>query len=240
MIDFNDLVMVKPVEWDLANDPIGLLSYQMYKRRRGLIGENYKIAYQLVNKIGYITTPSELLKTVKEYITAGMAKLDIQRHDAKIIYNISFVMDKSVAIGVFDPSVDSLVRIEVNAAPLVVTEQIDEALTIQQRMKRKILMKRLAPRIARARKRAMKRRAGMDVLKRRARALARKTIAKKLLGGRNKADVSTAEKNRIEKLLAKKQSAINRLSTRLLAKVRKTQAMRFAKKKVAPAATPNK
>jgi len=178
-----------------------------------------------------------LLKTVKEYITAGMAKMSIERSGAKIIYRISFLMDKSVAVGVFDPNVDSLVRIEVYGdSPIVAesAEQLDEVSTVQQRMRRKILMRRLAPRIARARKRAMRRRAGTDVLKRRAKALARKTMAKKLLGGRNKADVSNAEKARIEKILAKRKAGIERLATRLLTKVRKTQAMRFAKKKVAP------
>lgn len=122
------------------------------------------------------------------------------------------------------------------------TEQLDEALTIQQRMKRKMLMRRIAPRIARARKLAMRRRAGTDVLKRRAKALARRTLAKKFLGGRSKSEVGYAEKIRIEKLLAKRQSTIDRLAVKLLPVVRKKQAERFAakgaaKNKTAPTPT---
>jgi hypothetical protein len=107
---------------------------------------------------------------------------------------------------------------------------IDEALTPQQRIHRKQIMRRLAPRLARARKIAMRKRGGNDVLMRRAKNLARKTIASKLLGGRNKADVSSGEKARVEKILATRKKGIDRLATKLLSVVRKKQNDRFAHK----------
>jgi hypothetical protein len=113
-------------------------------------------------------------------------------------------------------------------------EELDEALTPQQRMRRKMIMRRLAPRLARARKLAMKRRGGNDVLKRRARNLARSAMARKLLGGRNKADVSQGERARVEKILATRKKGIERLATRLIPIVRQKQAKRFAQKQVKP------
>jgi hypothetical protein len=155
-LNFNDLMTIDATHWSKDIDPIGLLSYMSYKRKRMNLAED-------------------------------------------------------------------------------ADDELEEAMTLQQRMRRKILMRRLAPRIARARKIAMRRRAGTDVLKRRAKALARRTMAKKFLGGRNKSDVSPAERARVEKLLAKRKGGIEKLTARLLPKVRKAQALRFAKKTPAPA-----
>lgn len=107
---------------------------------------------------------------------------------------------------------------------------INEVLTPAQRMKRKQTLRRLAPRLALARKKAMKRRAGTEVLKKRAKLAAKKVFIKKALGGKNKADVSAGEKARVEKLLLKKKAAVERLATKLLPMVRKKQADRFSKK----------
>ena len=119
----------------------------------------------------------------------------------------------------------------------VIGESIDkklyESLTPQQRIRRKQIMRRLAPRLAMARKIASRKKAGNDVLQRRAKSLARILMAKRLLGGRNKADVSTSEKSRIEKILATRQNSINRLATKLLPLVRKKQQDRFLNKKAA-------
>lgn len=117
-------------------------------------------------------------------------------------------------------------------------ETIDEVLTPSQRIKRKLIMRRLAPRLARARKLALRRRGGNDVLKRRAKALARRNLAKKLLGGRNKANVSPSEKARVEKILAKRGKAIERAAVKLLPIVRKAQAGRFNKRKPEPKPEP--
>ena len=107
---------------------------------------------------------------------------------------------------------------------------LGESLTPQQRIRRKQIMRRLAPQLARARKLAMRTRGGNDVLKRRALALARASMARKLLGGRSKSEVSSGEKVRVEKILATRKKAIERLSVKLLPIVRKKQADRFANK----------
>jgi len=158
--DFTDLMTIDSLQWGREIDPIGLLTYQNYKRKK------------------------QFCEATEE------------------------------------------------------VEQLDEVLNLQQRMRRKLIMRRLAPRLARARKIAMKRHAGNDVLKRRAKSLARKTMARKLLGGRNKADVSPSERARVEKILAKRKMGIERLATRLVPVVRKKQAMRFAAKKT-PKKTPS-
>ena len=65
-------------------------------------------------------------------------------------------------------------------------EPENEALTIQQRMKRGRMMKRLKSRIKIGRDKAKRRMANMDTLKQRARKSARKLVLKKLTKGKDK------------------------------------------------------
>jgi hypothetical protein len=96
---------------------------------------------------------------------------------------------------------------------------IDEALTNAQRMKRRMIMRRLKSKIAMGRKRAMRRRPTRQVFIRRANRAARNLIFKKLAGNRPKEEISYGERVRIEKLMAKRKMLIQRIARRLLPKL---------------------
>jgi hypothetical protein len=109
-------------------------------------------------------------------------------------------------------------------------ETIVEVLTIQQRMARRAAMRRLKSRIKVGRERAKRRRASNEVLKARARRAARNQLAKRLLGGKSKSEVSYAARSRVEKALSKQKNLINSLATKLLTQVRAKEVARFRKK----------
>jgi len=104
-------------------------------------------------------------------------------------------------------------------------ELIEAPLTIQQRKKRAILMKRLAPKIARMRKIKAKRQAGADVLQKRARKQATQLIRKKVAGekGIRYQELSPGEKMSVDKLVAKKSAAIEKIAKKLMPKIKKAE-----------------
>jgi hypothetical protein len=224
--DFRDLISIDPVMWGQI-DPIGLMTYHAYKRR-----QNYCEAtdYWAALEKGLAATDLAILKHIK-----AVGKVSNSAKKA-----LSHILDKAIKYDVSNSSGSydgAPTAMAVKLFMRSMNEDVDmlgEALTPQQRMHRKMVMRRIAPKLARARAIAMKRRGGTDVLKRRARGLARTMMARKLLGGRNKADVSVGERARIEKILATRKKGIERLATRLVPTVRKKQSARFAHKQVRP------
>ena len=105
---------------------------------------------------------------------------------------------------------------------------IDEALTMTQRMKKSRLMKRLKSRIKIGRDRARKKMAKKDTLEKRANRQARNQIASKLTRGIPKRELSFARKQEIEKRLDKPalKQRIKRLAKRLFKDVRKKEVQR--------------
>ena len=106
------------------------------------------------------------------------------------------------------------------------TESPDEALNMQQRMARKRAFKKNKAKIAIGRKRAEKKIANLDVLKKRARKAARNTLLKKMTKDVPKADLSMARRQEIEKKLDKKKNVIDRLARKLVPQVRKKEIAR--------------
>jgi hypothetical protein len=106
--------------------------------------------------------------------------------------------------------------------------EVDEALTMAQRMKKKRDMKRNKARIAVGRRRAKKRMANMKVLRRRSDRQARNAIAQKITRGIPKRDLTPARKREIEKRLESPalQRRIKVLSKRMFKDVRKKEVMR--------------
>lgn len=104
----------------------------------------------------------------------------------------------------------------------------DEALDMKQRRQRAISMKRNKSKIKMGRKRAERRVASMDKLKKRARRHARNTILKKLLKDVPKGELSNARKKEIEKRLEKPifQKRMDRISKKMLPSVRKQELQR--------------
>ena len=107
---------------------------------------------------------------------------------------------------------------------------LDEApLTMQQRMKRRLLMKRLAPRIARKRALKMKKRAGKDQLVKRSRRAALLLVKKKVAGekGKNYKELSPSEKIGIDRLVQKRLPMVGKIAKRLLPKMTKRETERM-------------
>ena len=111
---------------------------------------------------------------------------------------------------------------------LVVAESVDEALTLQQRMKRGRLMKRLKARIKIGRDRARRKMANKKTLEKRSMRQARNQLAKKLTRGIPKRELTFARKQEIEKRLDKPalKARIKRIAKRLFKDVRKKEVQR--------------
>jgi len=105
---------------------------------------------------------------------------------------------------------------------------VDEALNLQQRMKRSRLMKRMKSRIKIGKQRAMRKMANKKTLEKRAMRQARGQIAKKLTRGIPKKELTFARKKEIEKRLEKPalQQRIKRLAKRMFKDVRKKEVQR--------------
>jgi len=144
---------------------------------------------------------------------------------------------KAHAAGTWDGNVnkEGEAVVHINGKPHVVTnksktknlrkEDVDEALNLQQRMKRSRLMKRIKSRIAIGRKRAMKKMANKETIEKRAMRQARNQIAKKLTRGIPKGELTFSRKQEIEKRLAKPalQQRIKRIAKKIFKDVRKAE-----------------
>ena len=110
------------------------------------------------------------------------------------------------------------------------TEEIDEAvLNIQQRKARARLMKKLAPKMARARKMKAKRMAAPNQLKVRAQKAAIAIVRKKVAGdkGVNYANLSPNDKMNVDKQVQKKSALIQKIAKKQLPKIRKAEQERL-------------
>lgn len=99
----------------------------------------------------------------------------------------------------------------------------DEALNVQQRLKRSRAARKNRAKMKIGRARAARKTATLDVLKRRARKAARKTILKKLAKGVSKDQMSMGKRQELEKRIDKMGPRIDRIARKLLPKVRKAE-----------------
>tara|TARA_S200002703_G_scaffold103907_1_gene90140 strand:+ start:1734 stop:2216 length:483 start_codon:yes stop_codon:yes gene_type:complete len=98
-----------------------------------------------------------------------------------------------------------------------------EALTVQQRLAKSRQMKKLKSKIALGRKRAERKVASIDVLKKRAQKQARNFFAKKITKGQDKGELGMARRADIEKRLDKMKPKIDKLARKMLPKIRKAE-----------------
>ena len=100
-----------------------------------------------------------------------------------------------------------------------------EVLDMAQRRKLAMRMKKNKARIAMARKRAERKTASMDTLKKRARKQARKAVVSKITKGQDKGEMSFSRKKDIEKRMEKPaiQARIDRNARKLIKVVRKQE-----------------
>lgn len=108
---------------------------------------------------------------------------------------------------------------------------MEEALTLHQRVKRSRIMKAKSKIIARKRKIALRKRAGVEKIKQRANKAARKIIQDKLLKNRDKDELSFTGRERLEKMVDKKQPLIKKIAKKLLPAMRKKESERLQKRK---------
>lgn len=108
-----------------------------------------------------------------------------------------------------------------------VTESVslEEALSTQQRMKRSRTFKRNRSKIAAGRRRASRKKPNTATLQRRAKNRAKNVIRKKVVGKTGKAykDLSMAQRKTVDKRVAKRKAAIDRLAKKLVPQIRKEQ-----------------
>ena len=107
-------------------------------------------------------------------------------------------------------------------------EDVDEALTLQQRQKKARIIRRLKSRIKIGRARGKKRMANVKVLKRRTNKKARDMVVRKLTKDIPKKDLTFARRQEIEKRLERPafKARIQRLAKRLYPKIRKAEMQR--------------
>lgn len=105
---------------------------------------------------------------------------------------------------------------------------VSEGLSLIQRLKRRQTMRKYENRLGMTRERAMKRRANLPVLRRRARKMATNRLKTKFAGGRDIKKLSSAEKSRLEDMLKKRKALVSRLADRLVKDERKIENKRLS------------
>lgn len=104
---------------------------------------------------------------------------------------------------------------------------LDEDISSTQRIKMGQKMKSRKALLALARSVKLKRAAAMNVLTRRSKTAARKMIMRKMLKGRDKGELSAAEKNSIEARTSRVLSMMKNLPQKLLPKIREIEKKRL-------------
>lgn len=109
-------------------------------------------------------------------------------------------------------------------------DDLEEGLSVAQRMKKGNNMKRNEPKLQAARKRVLARHAEKKRLEKRSRRDAVDKVKSKYTGGQNVDDLSYGDKSRIEDILKTKKGAVTSLSRKLLNKVRDRERARHSRK----------
>lgn len=110
-----------------------------------------------------------------------------------------------------------------------INEDLDEARTNAQRMKMKQAFKKTAAKRKIGMKKSRKKLKDPEKLKKTANKKARDLVAKKIMKGKDKADMSFAQRKALEKKLDKKKGAIAKLAKKLKPKVKKDDKERVSK-----------
>ena len=106
-------------------------------------------------------------------------------------------------------------------------EFVEESLNQSQRMRRALIMKRNAYRIALARRTKLLRMSDQNTLAKRSMLAAKRSMWKRFLGGRSKDSLSAQEKAMIEDRIASRKKLISTIATRLMPKMRTIESSRL-------------
>lgn len=110
-------------------------------------------------------------------------------------------------------------------------EVIDEKLSTQARLKRRMTFQRYSKKRMAAKDIKLRRASDLATLKKRAKLAARRMLLKRFLRGRDKASLSSDEKNRIEMMIARMGNLQNTLANKLMPKIRDIESKRLASKR---------
>lgn len=109
-------------------------------------------------------------------------------------------------------------------------EALNEVLSKMERIKAKLRMAKYEPKLTAKREIAMKKHSDSHTINKRSRHLAVNLIKKKLLKGRDPSSLSSAEHERIDRVIEKKKKLIDRLALKLTSRVRQTEKQRLSHK----------
>lgn len=117
-------------------------------------------------------------------------------------------------------------------------EEMQEALTLQQRRKRALITRRLQPRLKRARMIAKRRMASPEKLNRRARRMAKDLLRKRFAGTRGAKyhELGPSDRVSVDKLIEPKVKLITKIAKRLFPRVKKAEMMRLQAARGGPTA----
>jgi len=200
-LSLKDLIPVDYTDGSWPEDVDGYIAYEYYKR----VTENNKISSDdLYSYLELIEERIAGLRCIPSLVDSSSVHNMVQLKDAVCKSIMEFEVLDSASI-----------------------QPLDEALTMVQRMKRRAIMRRNKSKIALGRRRAQRRRATPDMIKKRAMRSARNALAKKFLK-KDKSDASPAERSRVEKILKTKSGAITKMARKLIPIMRKKEMAKFA------------
>ena len=101
--------------------------------------------------------------------------------------------------------------------------EVDEAISVASRLKKKQTMRKYKARLKLGRLRASKRTASRDVLKKRAKRAARNAMFKRVTAGKSKGSLSYSARGSYEKMVNRRGAAINAIAKRLIPKAKKVE-----------------
>lgn len=225
-VRLKDLLVVDPTDGSYDYDPLDIMVTAYKKRKRDWMISEEDPECECPEECDCDCDCHDMAESVydtmsKYELNAELRRIDIELKSLKSAEKTKDILNKISILTNARDTVLSMLKEE--------TEPIQE-LTIQQRIARRAAMRRLKSRIKVGRERAKRRRASNEVLKARARRAARNQLAKRLLGGKSKGEVSYATRSRVEKALSKQKNLINSLAAKMLTVVRAKEAARFKRK----------
>jgi hypothetical protein len=226
-VRLKDLLVVDPTDGSYDYDPLDIMVTAYKKRKRDWMISETDPECECEEDCDCDcdcdchNMEESVYDTMSKYeLNAELRRIDVELKSLKASEKTKEVLNK---IGIMTNARDTILQ-------MLKEETIIVELTVQQRMARRAALRRNKSRLKVGRERAKRRRASNTVLKARARRAARNQLAKRLLGGKSKSEVSYAARSRVEKQLAKQKNLINSLSAKLLTQVRAKEAARFRKK----------
>ena len=120
---------------------------------------------------------------------------------------------------------------EIEAVDSVTEEALMEVLSRIERIRAKARMRRSQTKRQRREKVALRQLSTPQVANKRARRMAISAMKKRLLKGRNPQKVSVGEKERVERFIAQRRKVVDRLSARMVSRVKQVEKARMSHKK---------